>query len=40
MKARFVALALILVLATSQSCEMSLDERAECGYMGIDQSQC
>lgn len=33
-------LAVILVLVASQSCDMSLEDRTDCGYMGIDQAKC
>ena len=37
---KVIVLAVLLVLASSQACDMSLDDRIDCGYMGIDQPQC
>ena len=33
-------IALLVALAFSQACDMSLDERVDCGFVGIDQTGC
>jgi hypothetical protein len=40
MKTQLALLAVILILAGAQQCDMPTDERADCGYMGINQQQC
>jgi hypothetical protein len=40
MKTTLVLLAVILVLAAAQQCEVSADMRKDCGYLGINQQQC
>ena len=32
--------ALLIVSTLSQSCDMGLDDRVDCGFMGIDQPKC
>jgi glucoamylase len=40
MKTTITVVALFVALAVAQQCDMSLDLRVDCGYMGIDQSKC
>lgn len=40
MRNQLALLAILVVLVASQQCDMSLDDRTDCGYMGIDQSKC
>ena len=35
-----IVLALLIALTFSQACDMSLDDRVDCGFMGIDQTGC
>jgi hypothetical protein len=37
---KYLTLALIIVLALSQQCEVSESLRTDCGYMGINQQLC
>ena len=36
----YIVLSLVVVLTFSQACDMSLDDRIDCGFMGIDQPGC
>lgn len=36
----FIVVLAIIVLAASQSCEVSESLRTDCGYFGINQQQC
>ena len=37
---KVILLTILVVYAATQSCEMSLDERVDCGFFGIDQAKC
>jgi hypothetical protein len=40
MQQKVIVAFLIIAAVAAQSCDMSLDERSDCGYMGINQQLC